>query len=100
MVKRMISRKKLVDYLRTFPEYSIDLSKPHAYIVQDSIVLGEILVDSTDFGAVIQIFDNRAPHQISDLLSHFTHEVIHTDYMYPHYYMIGQYVVKLLDFKV
>lgn len=96
----MISRKKLIDYLRTFPEYSIDLSKPRAYIVQDDIVLGEILVDSTDFGAVIQIFDNRELYQINNLLSHFTYEVIHTDYMYPHYYMIGQYLVKLLDFKV
>lgn len=96
----MISRKRLVDYLRTFPEYFIDLSKPHMYIVQDDIVLGEILVDSTDFGAVIQIFDNRAPHQISDLLSQFTYEVIHTDYMYPRYYMIGQYIFKLLDFRV
>ena len=95
----MISRKKLVDYLRTFPEYSIDLSKPHAYIVQDSMVLGEILVDSTDFGAVIQIFDNRAPHQIGDLLSHFTHEVIHTNYEYTKYTYIGQYIFKLLDFK-
>lgn len=96
----MISRKKLVDYLRTFPEYFIDLSKPHAYIVQDDIVLGEILVDSTDFGAVIQIFDNRELYQINNLLSHFTYEVIHTDYMYHRYYMIGQYLVKLLDFKV
>lgn len=96
----MISRKKLVDYLRTFPEYSIELSKPHIYIVQDSIVLGEILVDSTDFGAVIQIFDNRASYQIGNLLSHFTHEVIHTDYEYTRYTHIGQYLIKLLDFKV
>ena len=95
----MISRKKLVDYLRTFPEYSIDLSKPHAYIVQDSIVLGEILVDSTDFGAVIQIFDNREPHQIADLLSHFTYECVHTNCEYTEYTNIGQYLVKLLDFK-
>ena len=93
----MISRKKVVDYLRTFPEYSIDLSKPHTYIVQDSIILGEILADSTDFGAVIQIFDNRALYQIENLLSHFTYEVIHTDYTYT---SIGQYIVKLLDFKV
>lgn len=93
----MISRKKLVDYLRTFPEYSIDLSKPYTYIVQDSKVLGEILVDSIDFGAVIQIFDNRALYQIENLLSHFTYEVIHTD---SHYTSIGQYIVKLLDFKV
>lgn len=92
----MISSKKLVDYLRTFPEYSIDLSKPHAYIVQDSTVLGEILVDSTDFGAVIQIFDNRALYQIENLLNHFTYKVIHTDYEYT---SIGQYIVKLLDFK-
>lgn len=97
MVKRMISRKKLIDYLRTFPEYSIDLSKPYTYIVQDSKVLGVILVDSTDFGAVILILDNREPHQISDLLSHFTYEVIHIDYEYT---SIGQYIVKLLDFKV
>lgn len=97
MVKRMISRKKLVDYLRTLPEYSIHANKPHAYIVQDSTVLGEILVDSTDFGAVIQIFDNRALYQIENLLSHFTYEVIHTDF---HYTSIGQYIVKLLDFKV
>lgn len=98
----MISRKKLVDYLRTFPEYLIDLSKPQTYIVQDSRVLGEILVDSTDFGAVLQIFDNRAPHQISDLLCHFTYEVIHTDYLYTkhHYHYAGQYIVKLLDFRV
>lgn len=95
----MISRKKVVDYLRTFPEYSIDLSKPHAYIVQDSIVLGEILVDSIDFGAVIQIFDNRASYQIGNLLSHFTHEVIHTASEYTRYHHIGQYIVKLLDFK-
>lgn len=95
----MISRKKLIDYLRTFPEYSIDLSKPYTYIVQDSIVLGEILVDSTDFGAVIQIFDNRELYQIGNLLSHFTHEVIHTDCEYTRYHHIGQYIVKLLDFK-
>lgn len=93
----MISRKKLVDYLKTFPEYSIHANKPHAYIVQDSTILGEILVDSTDFGAVILILDNREPHQISDLLSHFTYEVIHTDYEYT---SIGQYIVKLLDFRV
>lgn len=92
----MISRKKLIDYLRTFPEYSFNLTKPHAYIVQDSIILGEILVDSTDFGAVIQIFDNRALYQIENLLSHFTYEVIHTDYEYT---SIGQYIVKLLDFR-
>ena len=96
----MISRKKLVDYLRTFPEYYIDLSKPHAYIVQNDIVLGEILVDSTDFGAVIQIFDNRESYQIGNLLSHFTYEIIHTDNEYTRYHHIGQYVVKLLDFKV
>ena len=96
----MISRKKIIDYLRTLPEYSIDLSNPYVYIVQDSIVLGEILVDSTDFGAVIRIFDNRAQHQISDLLSHFIHEVIHTDCGYTQYTNIGQYIVKLLDFKV
>lgn len=96
----MISCKKLVDYLRTFPEYSIDLSKPHAYIVQDAIVLGEILVDFTDFGAVIQIYDNRASYQIDNLLSHFTYEVIHTDCEYTQYHHIGQYIVKLLDFKV
>lgn len=96
----MISRKKLADYLRTFPEYSVDLSKPSTYIVQDSIVLGEILVDSTDFGAVIQIFDNRAPHQINDLLNHFTYVVIHTDSKYTQYNHIGQYIVKLLDFKL
>lgn len=95
----MISRKRLVDYLRTFPEYSIDLDKPHAYIVQDSTVLGEILVDSTDFGAVIQIFDNRELYQIRNLLSHFTHEIIHTDSEYTQYHHVGQYVVKLLDFK-
>ena len=95
----MISRKKVIDYLRTFIEYSVDLSKPHAYIVQDSMVLGEILVDSTDYGAVIQIFDNRAPHRISDLLSHFKYEVIHTDSKYTQYHHIGQYIVKLLDFK-
>lgn len=95
----MISRKKLVDYLKTFPEYLIELNKQYTYIVQDSIVLGEILVDSTDFGAVIRIFDNREPHQINDLLSHFKYEIIHTDYMYPQYYMIGQYVIKLLEFK-
>ena len=96
----MISRKKLVDYLRTFPEYSIDLSKL-TYIVQDDIVLGVIWVDSTDFGAVIQIFDNRELYQISNLLSHFTYEVIHTDCEYTQYHHhIGQYVVKLLDFKV
>lgn len=89
----MISRKKLVNYLRTLPEYSIH----HAYIVQDSTILGEILVDSTDFGAVVQIFDNRALYQIENLLSHFTYEVIHTDF---HYTSIGQYIVKLLDFKV
>ena len=94
----MISRKKLVDYLRTFPEYSIDLSKL-TYIVQDDIVLGIIWVDSTDFGAVIQIFDNRELYQISNLLSHFTYEVIHTDCEYTRYHHIGQYVVKLLDFK-
>lgn len=99
MVNNMISRKKLVDYLRTFPEYSIDLSKPCTYIVQDAIVLGEILVDSTDFGAVIQIFDNRASHQIGNLLSHFTYEVIHTDCEYTRYHHVGQYIVKLLDFK-
>lgn len=96
----MISRKKLVDYLRTFPEYSVDLSKPHAYIVQDSSVLGEILVDSIDFGAVIQIFDNRTPHQIKDLLNHFTCVVIHTDSEYTQYLNVGQYIVKLLDFKL
>lgn len=96
----MISRKKLVDYLRTFPEYSVDLSKPHAYIVQDSSVLGEILVDYTDYGAVIQIFDNRAPHQINDLLNHFTYVVIHTDSEYTRYLNVGQYIVKLLDFKL
>lgn len=95
----MISRKKLVDYLRTFLEYSIVLSKPHAYIVQDAIILGEILADSTDFGAVIQIFDNREPYQIGNLLSHFTYEVIHTDCEYTRYHHVGQYVVKLLDFK-
>lgn len=95
----MISRKKLVDYLRTFPEYSVDSDKPHVYIVQDDIVLGEILVDSIDFGAAIQIFDNREPHQIDNLLSHFTHEIIHTDSEYTQYHQIGQYVVKLLDFK-
>ena len=95
----MISRKKLVGYLRTFPEYYIDLSKPHAYIVQNDIVLGEILVDSTDFGAVIQIFDNRESYQIGNLLSHFTYEIIHTDNEYTRYHHIGQYVVKLLDFK-
>ena len=94
----MISRKKLVDYLRTFPEYSIDLSKL-TYIVQDDIVLGIIWVDSTDFGAVIQIFDNRELYQISNLLSHFTYEVIHTDCEYTRYHHIGQYIVKLLDFK-
>lgn len=99
MVKRMISRKKVVDYLRTFPEYSVDLNKPHAYIVQDDIVLGEILVDSIDFGAVIQIFDNRELYQIDNLLSHFTHEIIHTDSEYTQYHHVGQYVVKLLDFK-
>ena len=93
----MISRKKLVDYLRTFPECSVHLNKPYVYIVQDSIILGEILVDSTDFGAVIQIFDNRALYQIENLLSHFTYEVIHTNY---YGYTIGQYIVKLLDFKV
>ena len=82
MVKRMISRKKVVDYLRTFPEYSVDLNKPHAYIVQDDTVLGEILVDSTDFGAVVQIFDNREPYQIDSLLNHFTYEAIHTDCEY------------------
>lgn len=91
----MISRKKLVDYLRTFPEYSVELEKI-TYIVQDGIVLGTIFVDSTDFGAVIQIFDNRALYQIENLLSHFTYEVIHTDY---YGYTIGQYIVKLLDFK-
>ena len=96
----MISRKKLVDYLRTLTEYSVDLDKPHAYIVQDSVVLGEILADSTDYGAVIQIYDNRAPHQISDLLSHFKHEVIHIDSEYTQYHHIGQYLVKLLDFIV
>lgn len=96
----MISRKKLVNYLRTLPEYSVDAEKPHVYIVQDSIILGEILADSTDYGAVIQIFDNREQHQISDLLSHFKYEAIHTDYLYPKYYMIGQYIIKLLDFKV
>lgn len=98
----MISRKKLVDYLRTLPEYSIELSKPHIFIVQDSGILGEILVDFTDFGAVIQIFDNRAPHEISDLLSHFTYEVIHTASpftLYRHRHT-GQYLVKLLDFRV
>lgn len=95
----MISRKKVVDYLRTFPEYSVDLSKPHAYIIQDSLVLGEILVDSTDFGAVIQIFDNRELYQIADLLSHFKHEVIHTDCEYTQYTNIGQYIFKLLDFN-
>lgn len=96
----MISRKKLVDYLRTFPEYSVDLNKPHAYIVQDSLVLGEILVDSTDFGAVIQIYDNRASHQINNLLNHFTYVVIHTDSEYTRYHHIGQYIVKLLDFRL
>lgn len=100
MVKRMISREKLIDYLRTFPEYFINLSKPHTYIVQNSIVLGEILVDSTDFGAVIQIFDNRELYQINNLLSHFTYESIHTDCEYTRYHHVGQYVVKLLDFKV
>lgn len=92
----MISCKKLVDYLRTLPEYLIDLSGPCTYIVQDSKCLGIILVDSTDFGAVIRILDNREPHQISDLLSHFTYEIIHINYEYT---SIGQYIVKLLDFK-
>ena len=96
----MISRKKLVDYLRTFPEYLIELNKQYTYIVQDSIVLGEILVDSTDFGAVIRIFDNREPYQISNLLSHFTYVGIHTDSGYTRYTKIGQYIFKLLDFKV
>lgn len=100
MVKRMISRKKLIDYLRTLPEYSIDLSKPYTYIVQDDIVLGIIWVDSTDFGAVIQTFDNRELYQIRNLLSHFTYEIIHTDCEYTQYHHVGQYVVKLLDFKV
>ena len=95
----MISRKKVVDYLRTLPEYSIDLSKPHVYIIQDSSVLGEILVDSSDFGAVIQILDNRAPHQIDDLLRHFTYECVHTDHDYTQYTDIGQYIIKLLDLK-
>lgn len=95
----MISRKKVVDYLRTFPEYSIDLSKSYTYIVQDSKVLGVILIDSTDFGAVILILDNRAPHQISDLLCHFTYKIIHTDHDYTKFTNVGQYLVKPLNFN-
>lgn len=96
----MISRKKLVNYLRTFPEYSVDVEKSHVYIVQDNLILGSILTDSTDFGAVIQILDNRAPHLIRNLLCHFTCEVIHTDHKYTRYTGVGQHIVKLLDFKV
>ena len=96
----MISRKKLVNYLRTLPEYSVEAEKPHVYIVQDSIILGEILADSTDYGAVIQILDNRAPHLIRNLLCHFKCEVIHVDHEYTQYTSVGQYIIKLLDFKV
>lgn len=96
----MINRKKLVEYLRAHGWW-INLAT-HKYIEINGHIIAEIEVDSTDFGAILRIYDNRNPQTITRLLNHFTYESIHTDYRYTQYSQyssIGQYIIKLLDFK-
>lgn len=92
-----ISRKKLIKYLKTFPEYRIRVDG-RVYIEYGSRILAEIDVDSVDFGAVLVMYDNRAPQHIINLVSYFTYEYVHTNYN--KYSSVGWFLVKLLDFKV
>ena len=88
-----------MDFIDTLPEYTVTSINSSQYIVYDSSVLGDIQIDSVDFGVVLDILDNRDLYRIRDILKHFTYDIIHVDL--PYYYppTLKHYLVKLLDFN-